>query len=125
MNISRRAVLFNSLIMAGCNRTCAFGNDSVKSNTMNDENTRSFFKLYPVGRIERKGKSVSLHIFKKYKDALMGYSNNGVNNRPAFLILSRFFNWTFYCIVSRWWIDTHRYYSKILGIFTIAFGEIL
>jgi tRNA-Thr(GGU) m(6)t(6)A37 methyltransferase TsaA len=72
MNISRRAVLFNSLMTAGCSTPYALGNDSVKSNTMNDENTRSFFELYPVGRIERKDKSVSLHIFKKYKDALKG-----------------------------------------------------
>lgn len=72
MNISRRAVLFNSLMTAGCSTPYAFGNSSEKSNTMNDENTSSFFELYPVGRIERKGKSVSLHIFKKYKDALKG-----------------------------------------------------
>jgi tRNA-Thr(GGU) m(6)t(6)A37 methyltransferase TsaA len=39
---------------------------------MNDENTRSFFKLHQVGRIEKEGKSVSLHIFKTYKDALKG-----------------------------------------------------
>lgn len=39
---------------------------------MKSENTSSLFELYPVGRIERKGKSVSLHIFKKYKDALKG-----------------------------------------------------
>ncbi len=69
MNISRRAVLFNSLIMAGCSTTCAF-DDSVKSNTMKGEDTSSFFELYPVGRIEKKGKSVSLHIFDKYAYAL-------------------------------------------------------
>jgi len=72
MNISRRAVLFNSLIMAGCSTTCAFGNDSVKPNSMKGEETSSFFELYPVGRIERKDKSVSMHIFKKYTDALKG-----------------------------------------------------
>lgn len=72
MNISRRALLFNSLTTAGCSTPYAFGNSSMKSNTMNDENTRSFFKLYPVGRIERKDKSVSMHIFNKYKDALKG-----------------------------------------------------
>lgn len=72
MNISRRTVLINSLILAGCGTSYALGSDSVKSDTMNNENTGSFFKLHSVGRIERKGKSVSLHIFKKYTDALKG-----------------------------------------------------
>ena len=39
---------------------------------MNDKKTKRFFELYPVGRVKREGKSVSLHIFKKYKDALKG-----------------------------------------------------
>ena len=72
MNISRRAVLFNSLIAAGCSTPSTFSNGSVKPNTMNDEKTSSFFELYPIGRIKRKGKSVRLHIFEKYTDALKG-----------------------------------------------------
>ena len=72
MNISRRALLFNSFMTTGCSTSFALGNSSVKSNGMNDKKTRRFFELYPVGRVKRKGKSVSLHIFKKYKDALKG-----------------------------------------------------
>ena len=72
MDISRRAVLFNSLIMAGCSTPGTFGNSSVKPNIMKGEKTSSFFELYPVGRIKRKGKSVRLHIFEKYTDALKG-----------------------------------------------------
>jgi len=72
MDISRRAVLFNSLIVAGCSTPSTFSNDSVKPNTMKGEKTSSFFELYTVGRIKRKGKSVRLHIFEKYTDALKG-----------------------------------------------------
>ncbi len=72
MDISRRILLLNTLMVAGCNTPDAFSNSSVKPNTMKGENTRSFFELYPVGRIERNGKSVSLHIFDKYADALKG-----------------------------------------------------
>jgi tRNA-Thr(GGU) m(6)t(6)A37 methyltransferase TsaA len=72
MDISRRAVLFNSLIVAGCSTQSTFSSDSVKPNTMKGEKTSSFFELYPVGRIKRKGKSVRLHIFEKYTNALKG-----------------------------------------------------
>lgn len=72
MNISRRALLFNSFMTAGCSTPYALGNSSVKSNSMNDKNTRMFFELYPVGRVKRKGKSAHLHIYNKYTDALKG-----------------------------------------------------
>ena len=72
MDISRRILLFNTLMIAGCSTSGAIDNSSVKSNTMKGENTISFFELHPVGRVEKKGKSVRLHIFKKYTDALKG-----------------------------------------------------
>jgi len=72
MNISRRTLLFNSFMTAGCSTPYALGNSSVKSNSMNDKNTRMFFELCPVGRVKRKDKSAHLHIFDKYTDALKG-----------------------------------------------------
>ena len=72
MDISRRVLLLNTLMTAGGNTQGAFHNSSVKPNTMKGEKTSSFFELYPVGRIKRKGKSVRLHIFEKYTDALKG-----------------------------------------------------
>jgi tRNA-Thr(GGU) m(6)t(6)A37 methyltransferase TsaA len=72
MDISRRFLLLNTLMTAGCSTPGAFDNGSVKPNTMRGGSTCSFFKLLPVGKIEKKGKSVHLHIFKKYTDALKG-----------------------------------------------------
>lgn len=72
MDISRRVLLLNTLMTAGCSTPGAFSNSSVKPNPMKGDKTSSFFELYPVGRIERKGKSVRVHIFKKYTDALKG-----------------------------------------------------
>lgn len=72
MDFSRRILLFNTLMTAGCSAKDAFDNSSVKSNDQKSENTGSFFELHPVGKIEKKGKLVCLHIFKKYKDALKG-----------------------------------------------------
>ena len=73
MDISRRALLFNSFITAGYSTTYALGNSSVESNSMNDKKTKNkFFELYPIGSVKRKGKSAHLHIFNKYTDALKG-----------------------------------------------------
>jgi tRNA-Thr(GGU) m(6)t(6)A37 methyltransferase TsaA len=72
MDISRRVLLFNTLMTAGCSTPGALDNSSVKSNTLKGERTSSYFELHPVGRIGKKGESVRLHIFKKYADALKG-----------------------------------------------------
>ena len=72
MDISRRFLLLNTLMVAGCNASIESDNSSIKSNAIEGENTGSSFQLYPVGRVKRKGKAVSLHIFKKYTDALKG-----------------------------------------------------
>jgi tRNA-Thr(GGU) m(6)t(6)A37 methyltransferase TsaA len=57
---------------AGCSASTESDNSSKKLNAIEDENAGSSFKLYPVGRVKRKGKAVSLNIFKKYTDALKG-----------------------------------------------------
>ena len=72
MNISRRVLLLSTLMTAGCSATIESDKGSIKPNAMKDENEGSSFELYPVGRVERKGKAVSLNIFKKYTDALKG-----------------------------------------------------
>ncbi len=72
MDISRRILLLNTLMTAGCGAPDAFDNSSVKSHAQKGDNTSSFFELHPVGKIEKKGKSVCMHIFEKYKDALKG-----------------------------------------------------
>lgn len=72
MNISRRVLLLSTLMTAGCSTPGTFYDSSVNTNIMKDKNISSFFELYPVGRVKKNGKSVSLNIFKKYKDALKG-----------------------------------------------------
>jgi tRNA-Thr(GGU) m(6)t(6)A37 methyltransferase TsaA len=72
MDISRRVLLFSTLMTAGGGAPIEPDDFSIKPNTMKRENTGSFFELYPVGRVKRKGKAVSLNIFKKYADALKG-----------------------------------------------------
>lgn len=72
MEISRRVLLLNALMAASGNMQGAFYNGPVKANTLKGEKTSSFFELYAVGRIKRKGKSARLHIFEKYTDALKG-----------------------------------------------------
>jgi tRNA-Thr(GGU) m(6)t(6)A37 methyltransferase TsaA len=56
----------------GCSATMESEKSSIKPNAMKDENEGSSFEMYPVGRVKRKGKVVSLNIYKKYTDALKG-----------------------------------------------------
>ena len=72
MDISRRVLLLSTLMTAGCSTPITSENSSIKSNAIEGENAGGSFELYPVGKVKRNGKSVSLNIFKKYKDALKG-----------------------------------------------------
>jgi tRNA (adenine37-N6)-methyltransferase len=75
MDISRRVLLFSTFMTAGCSIPIESDNKSIKLNTIEGESAESSFKLYPIGRVKRKGKTVSLNIFKKYKDALKGLAD--------------------------------------------------
>ena len=70
MNVSRRCLFLKSFIASSCVILKTCGNSSAK--VINRKETHSFFKLYPVGTVERKGKTAHLRIFKKYADALKG-----------------------------------------------------
>lgn len=72
MDISRRVLLLSTLMTAGCSASNESDNSSIKPDAIERENSGNSFKLYPVGRVKRKGKAVSLNIFKKYTDALKG-----------------------------------------------------
>ena len=72
MDITRRVLLFSTLMTAGGGAPIEPDDFSIKPNTIEGENVGNSFKLYPVGRVKRKGKVVSLNIFKKYTDALKG-----------------------------------------------------
>lgn len=37
-----------------------------------DPDSKTFFKLYPIGRVEKKGRTVRLRIFDEYVDGLLG-----------------------------------------------------
>jgi len=70
MDISRRDLVFKSVGMAACAPVGAFSPNLTKAETVGEEGAKMFFKLYPVGRVQKKGKSVTLRIFDRYADAL-------------------------------------------------------
>lgn len=72
MDISRRDLFLKSAGMVACIGGGAFASDLTKAETVEEERAKTFFKLYPVGRVEKKGKSVWLRIFDRYADALKG-----------------------------------------------------
>lgn len=72
MDISRRDLVFKSVGMAACAPIGAFGPNLTKAETIAEEGAKKFFKLYPVGRVQKKDKSITLRIFDKYADALKG-----------------------------------------------------
>ena len=72
MDISRRVLLLSTLMTAGYSAPMKSDNSSAKPNAIEGENAGSSFELYPVGRVKRKGKVVSLNIYRKYTDALKG-----------------------------------------------------
>jgi len=72
MDISRRDIFCKSMGMAACGSLGAFGSNLSKAKTVGGEMGKTFFKLYPVGRVEKKGKSVRLQIFDRYVGALKG-----------------------------------------------------
>ena len=72
MDISRRDLVFKNVGMAACAAVGAFGSDLAKAETGGEEAAKTFFKLYSVGRVQKKGKSVTLRIFDRYTDALKG-----------------------------------------------------
>ena len=72
MDISRRDLVLKSVGMAACAPVGAFGPNLTKAETVGEEGAKMFFKLYPVGRVQKKGKSVTLRIFDRYADAIKG-----------------------------------------------------
>ncbi len=72
MDISRRGLFLKSAGMATCVAGSALAGNLTKTETVEEEEPKTFFKLYPVGRVEKKGKSVWLRIFDRYADALKG-----------------------------------------------------
>lgn len=71
MDVSRRDLFLKSAGMAACIGGGAFASNPTKTKTAEEE-AKMFFKLYPIGKVEKKGKSVRLRIFDRYADALKG-----------------------------------------------------
>ena len=72
MDITRRDLVFKSVGMVACAPLSAFGSSLIKAETTEKEGAKMFFKLYPVGRVQKKDKTVTLKIFDRYADALKG-----------------------------------------------------
>ena len=72
MKISRRGVFLGGLTALGRGILSRTENTASGADTMNQKDKEVFFKLYPVGRVDKKGEPVKLRIHKKYRDALKG-----------------------------------------------------
>ena len=72
MNISRRGVFLGGLTTIGCGAFCRASSATVRIETNDEKKNETFFKLYPVGVVNKQGKSVKLRIREKYRDALKG-----------------------------------------------------
>ncbi len=72
MNISRRNLVFRGLATISCGALDKANDTTMEAETVNEKENETFFKLYPVGVVERQGKSVKLRIHDKYRDALKG-----------------------------------------------------
>jgi len=72
MKISRRGVFLGGLTALGRRILSRTENTASGADTMNQKDKEVFFKLYPVGRVDKEGKSVKLRIHEKYRDALKG-----------------------------------------------------
>ena len=72
MNISRRDVFLGGLTTIGCGAFNSAVGTAGGEEAMNQKDTETFLKLYPVGRVDIEGKSVKLRIHDKYRDALKG-----------------------------------------------------
>ena len=72
MNISRRDLVLRGLATISCGAFWKASDTTVGAKTVNTKNNETFFKLYPVGVVQRQGKSVKLRIYDRYRDALKG-----------------------------------------------------
>ena len=72
MDISRRNLFLTSVGLAACGAVETFASDPAQTETEQEREGKMFFKLYPVGRVEKKGGSVRLRILDKYAGALQG-----------------------------------------------------
>jgi len=72
MDISRRGMLFGGLTTIGYGVFNGTVGVAGGEEAMGQKDTKTFFKLHPVGIVDKKGKSVKLRIYDRYSDALVG-----------------------------------------------------
>ena len=72
MNISRRDLVFRGLATISCGGFDKSSDTTMGAETVNEKESITFFKLYPVGEIKRQRGSLKLQIFDRYRDALKG-----------------------------------------------------
>ena len=72
MDISRRGMIFGGLSAIAYGVLSETAGVAGGEEAMEQKNTEKFFKLHPVGTVDKKDKSVSLRIHDRYSDALKG-----------------------------------------------------
>lgn len=72
MDVSRRDLVFKGFGLVACGAVGAPSGMAARGEEVQEKETERFFKLYPVGRVEKKGGGARVRIFEKYADALKG-----------------------------------------------------
>jgi tRNA-Thr(GGU) m(6)t(6)A37 methyltransferase TsaA len=70
---SRRAFVAEAAILAAAGGTVLTSNVvATEDDSVKEESSEAFYKVYPIGKVEKKGASTRIRIFHKYVDGLLG-----------------------------------------------------
>ena len=70
---SRRAFVAEAAILTAAGGTILTSNAlATEDEKVKEEGSEAFYKVYPIGKVEKKGGSTRIRIFDKYADGLLG-----------------------------------------------------
>jgi len=72
IKISRRNVIVSGLTAISCGIIYKLDDMAMGAETVKEKENGTFFKLYPVGKVQRQHGTTKLRIFERYRDALKG-----------------------------------------------------
>ena len=73
MALSRRAFVAEAAILTAAGGTClTLSPSATKDERVTQEGPETFYQVYPIGKVEKKGASTQIRIFDKYADGLLG-----------------------------------------------------
>ena len=72
MKISRRNLVIRGLAAISCGIFYEVNDTTMGAEAVNEKENGKFFKLYPVGKVQKQHGITRLQIFERYRDALKG-----------------------------------------------------